>query len=365
MADTLSRNALPGDGPSLPDEFPSVAGPSSRVSASARATASTLTGFRVLATGSYAPPEAVTNEALGELGYDADWIVQRTGIRARRRVAETVSASDLAYEAARACLDAADATPEEIDLILVATMTPDHKTPSTACLLQARLGATAPAMDLNAACSGFVYAMVTGGMFLQQPGFSRVLVVGTDVMSHLLDPEDRKTFPLFGDGAGAALLGKGSSSQGALAYELGADGTNNELLIVPAGGSREPASCASLEAKSHFLRMDGRPVFKWAVRTIRESCERVLREAGVAPEEVDLVVLHQANQRILDAASSELGFLPERNFMNLDRYGNTSAGSIPLALDEAAREGRIGPGSRVLLCGFGAGLTWGTMLLRW
>lgn len=358
MADTLSRNALP-------DEYPSVAGPTSRVGTSARAAASTLTGFRVIATGSYAPPESVTNEALGDLGYDADWIVQRTGIRARRRVAEKVSASDLAYEAAKACLEAADATPEEIDLILVATMTPDHKTPSTACLLQARLGATAPAMDLNAACSGFVYAMVTGGMFLQQPGFGRVLVVGTDVMSHLLDPEDRKTFPLFGDGAGAALLGKGPATQGALAYELGADGTNNELLIVPAGGSREPATCESLEAKSHFLRMDGRPVFKWAVRTIRESCERVLREAGVAPEEVDLVVLHQANQRILDAASSELGFLPQRNFMNLDRYGNTSAGSIPLALDEAAREGRIGPGSRVLLCGFGAGLTWGTMLLRW
>jgi 3-oxoacyl-[acyl-carrier-protein] synthase-3 len=210
-----------------------------------------------------------------------------------------------------------------------------------------------------------MYALVTGLQFVKAGSAERVLVIGADTNSRIVDPQDRKTYPLFGDGAGAVLLGPGSSHQGALAYTLGADGSGAQLLRVPGGGSREPLSSSALLAGQQYIKMDGKGVFKWAVRLLSDTIQQSVRHAGMSVSDLDLVVLHQANIRIIEAAREALELPPERLVVNLDRYGNTSAGSIPLALCEAHRAGRIGPGSRVLLCGFGAGLAWGTALLQW
>jgi len=322
-------------------------------------------GVQVLATGSYAPATIVTNEDLRPLGYDPDWILQRTGIHERRRAAADQATSDLACEAARRCLEQADVSPRDVDLILFATMTPDMPAPATACLLQRQLGATAPAMDLNAACAGFMYALVTGMHFVQGGFFQRVLVVGADCMSRAVDPLDRKTFPLFGDAAGAVLLGKGGRHQGLLSYTLGADGASGDVLCTPAGGSREPITPEVLAARRQFLRMEGRAVFKWAVRTVSEAMHDVLQHATLEPDAVDLVVMHQANIRIIDAAMNDLRIERNRLLVNLDRYGNTSAASIPLVLDEAYRDGLICEGRRLLLAGFGAGLAWAAGVFQW
>ncbi len=220
-------------------------------------------------------------------------------------------------------------------------------------------------MDLNAACSGFVYSLVTGAQFVATGGSKCALIIGADTLSRILDPADKKTFPLFGDAAGAVVIGKGTDKQGLLSYTLAADGSGGPLLCVPGGGSREPSSPEMVAAKRQFLAMDGRPVFKWAVRTVSESLQQAIDGAGLTAKDIDLVVLHQANIRIIDAAVADLGFDPEKVQVNLDKYGNTSAGSIPLALDEAQREGRIKRGDNVLMCGFGAGLTWGTAVLKW
>jgi 3-oxoacyl-[acyl-carrier-protein] synthase-3 len=324
-----------------------------------------LTGVQILATGAYTPATVVRNEDLQQWGYDANWILQRTGICERRRAAAHEATSDLAYQAARQCLENASVAPREVDLILLATMTPDMPCPSTACLLQRCLGATAPAMDVNAACAGFIYALVTGMQFIKTGACRRVLVVGADVMTRAVDPQDRKTFPLFGDGAGAVLLGAGAASQGFLAYTLGADGTSADVLCTPAGGSREPITPDVLAARRQFMRMDGRAVFKWAVRTVHETLRDVLAHAQLTPDDVDLVVLHQANIRIIDAAVADLGVGRSRVFVNLDRYGNTSAASIPLVLDQACRSGDISRGKRLLMAGFGAGLTWGAGVFAW
>jgi len=324
-----------------------------------------LTGVQILACGAYAPPQIVTNADLGALGYDPDWIVQRTGILARRRAADGVAASDLAYEASTRCLAAVAVDPAEIDLIVVATMTPDSPIPSTACQLQRRLGSRAAAVDIGAACAGFMYALVIGAQFIKTATARRVLVVGSDVMTRTIDPSDKKTFPLFGDGAGAVLLGPGSDEQGLLAYSLGADGRGTELLSIPGGGSREPLTCESIAAGRQFIQMDGRAVFKWAVNLLVDSVRSVIAGAGLTTDDLALVILHQANRRILDAAAETLGIAPQKMVINLDRYGNTSAGSIPLALDEVLACGRLRRGDAVLLSGFGAGLSWGTAVLRW
>lgn len=324
-----------------------------------------ITGVRVLGTGSYAPEQVIRNEDLQVLGYDPDWILQRTGIRERRRAAAAEATSDLAYHAARKCLEDADVSPEALDLIIVATMTPDMPSPATACQLQCRLGSPAAAFDMNAACSGFMYALITGMQFLKTGVMQRVLVVGADLMSRTIDPEDRMTFPLFGDGAGAVLLGASDGQQGLLSFLLGADGSGGDLLCIPGGGSREPLTPETLAARRQFMTMDGRQVFKWAVRTCSDVMKQTVEDASLAPGDIDLVVLHQANIRIIDAAVDNLGVPRERIFVNLDRYGNTSAGSIPLALDEAFRAGRIHTGDNLLLCGFGAGLTWAAGVLRW
>lgn len=324
-----------------------------------------VTGVRIAATGSSVGAEVVTNEDLAALGCDSEWIVRRTGIRERRRASDEVATSDLCYEAATECLKRARVSVDQIDLIIVATITPDHATPSTACHLQRRLGAIAPAMDVNAACAGFMYGLVTGSQFIAAGNNRCVLVVGADLMSRTINPNDKKTYPLFGDAAGAVLLTPGQAGGGILSYQIGSEGCGGEMLCIPAGGTRQELTPEAHQQGLQYLTMDGRNVFKWAVRIFDESANQVLNDGGVDASELDLVVLHQANQRIIDSAVSNLNMSRDKVFVNLDRYGNTSGASIPLALDEAAQAGKIQRDDLVLLCGFGAGLAWGTALLRW
>lgn len=324
-----------------------------------------ISGVRVAATGSYIPEEIVTNEDLAALGCDSEWIIRRTGIRERRRAADQQATSDLCYHAAKRCMDNAGVTEQDIDLILVATITPDHPTPSTACHLQRRLGAVAPAMDVNAACAGFMYGLVTGSQFVATGNSQCALVIGADVMSRTINPDDKKTYPLFGDAAGAVILKPDEAAKGISSYQLGSEGCGGEMLCIPSGGTRTPLTPKGFEEGLQFLNMDGRNVFKWAVRVVDESAKEVLSHAQVEASDLDLVILHQANQRIIDSAVSDLDVAREKVFVNLDRYGNTSGASIPLALDEAVHEDRIARGDQVLLCGFGAGLAWGTALLHW
>ena len=326
-----------------------------------------IAGVKVAATGSYAPEKVVTNEDLAALGCDSEWIIRRTGIHERRHASADQATSDLCYEAAIRCMNKAGVSVDDIDLIIVATMTPDHPTPSTACHLQRRLGAIAPAMDLNAACAGFMYGLITGSQFISTGNNRCVLVVGADLMSGTVNPDDKKTYPLFGDAAGAVLLTPDDevTDSGILAYQMGSEGCGGELLCVPAGGTRQELTPEMHEQGKQFLAMDGRNVFKWAVRLIDESTKQVLQKAKLDPDELEIVVLHQANQRIIDSAVSDLNLEREKVFVNLDKYGNTSGASIPLALDEAVSAGKIKRNDLVLLCGFGAGLAWGTALLRW
>lgn len=322
----------------------------------------------IAATGSYVPDQIVTNEDMASLGCDSEWIVQRTGIHQRRKARDDQASSDLAFEAALRCLASAEVDPTEVDLVLCATMTPDHVTPSTACLLQKRLGCIAPAFDVSAACSGFMYALVTGSLFIRAGSARNALIVGCEVMSRTVNCNDLKTYPLFGDGAGAALLQSCPSGQkdttGLISYTLGSEGETS-ALCVHAGGSREPLTAQSFGDGRQYLSMDGRTVFKWAVRIVADSSRDVLAAAGLSPADVDLVILHQANIRIIDAAVEHFGIARDKVFVNLDKYGNTSAASIPMALDDANRQGLLNRGDIVLLCGFGAGLSWGTALLRW
>lgn len=334
-------------------------------------------GVQILATGSYVPDQIVTNEDLAALGCDSDWIVRRTGILERRKAASDQATSDMALEASKRCLAAAGIRPDQIDLILVATITPDHPTPSTACFLQRHLGAIAPSMDINAACGGFMYGFITAAQFVASGASRYALVVGADLMSRTVDPDDKKTYPLFGDAAGAALIGPSSlatdasssepqqSSSELLAFTLGSEGCGGEMLCIPAGGSRHLLSPEAWSEGKQYLRMDGRGVFKWAVRTVADSATDLLAATNLQPADLDLIILHQANQRIIDSAVDDLGVPREKVFVNLDRYGNTSAASIPLALDEAVSMGRLKRGDLVLLSGFGAGLAWGTALLRY
>ncbi|MGB7324655.1 MAG: beta-ketoacyl-ACP synthase III [Rubripirellula sp.] len=325
-----------------------------------------VAGVRVAATGSYVPDQIVTNEDLAALGCDSEWIVRRTGIHQRRRAADDQATSDLCYEAAIRCMDEADVKADDIDLIIVATITPDHQTPSTACHLQRRLGATAPAMDVNAACAGFMYAMITAAQFIAAGNNKCVLVVGADLMSRTVNPDDKKTYPLFGDAAGAVLLiADEENTEGILSYQVGSEGCGGDMLCIPAGGTRTPLTPQIYDDGLQYLTMDGRNVFKWAVRVFDESAKNVLADAGIESEQLSMVILHQANQRIIDSAVSDLNVSADKVFVNLDRYGNTSGASIPLAIDEAVRGGKMKRGDLVLLCGFGAGLAWGTALMRW
>jgi 3-oxoacyl-[acyl-carrier-protein] synthase III len=324
-----------------------------------------LTGVQVVGTGSYVPERVITNEALASLGCDADWIIQRTGIRERRHAPPEISTSDMAVAAAERCLKSADIDPRDIDLLVLATLSPDYLLPATAAAVQYRLGLNCAAMDVSAACAGFMYALVTGMQFVATGSSKCALVIGADTNSRVMNPDDKKTFPLFGDGAGAVLLAKGSSEQGLLSYTLGADGSGEQLLVRPSGGSRVPLETGSRNGSEWFVKMDGRPVFKWAVRLLEDSSQQVLEAGGFKTSDVALWLFHQANIRILDAAADALAIDRSRIETHIDRYGNTSAGSVPIALDEALRAGRFGRGDLLLLCGFGGGLSWGTALMRW
>jgi 3-oxoacyl-[acyl-carrier-protein] synthase-3 len=324
-----------------------------------------LMGVQIVGTGSFVPENVVTNADLARLGFDADWIVQRTGIRERRHAPHGMSTGDMAVKAAERCLDAAGVNRDEVDLLILATLSPDQLLPATATTVQHRLGLACGAMDLSAACSGFVYALATAMQFVATGCSKRALVIGADANSRVVDPEDKKTYPLFGDGAGAVLLAPGSPEQGALAYTLGADGSGAELLYRPTGGASEPFETCDPANRGWFMKMDGKPVFKWAVRLLDECSRDVVDAAGLELADIDSWLLHQANVRIIDAAIESLGIDRRRVVLHLDRYGNTSAGSIPIALDETLRAGGIRRGHHLLLSGFGAGLTWGTMVFRW
>jgi 3-oxoacyl-[acyl-carrier-protein] synthase-3 len=262
-------------------------------------------------------------------------------------------------------LRAAGRAPEEVDLLVVGTFTPDMAFPSTANLVQDLLDLACPAFDVQAACAGFVFALVTAAQFVGTGNSRCALAIGGDCNSRIINPGDQKSFPLFGDGAGAVLLAPGEPDQGLLAYQLGSDGSGWDLLSRPACGSRIPPSTAVLEQGLHYLTMDGRAVFKWAVRILADSALAVLTHAGCAVRDIRWFIPHQANVRIIHAATDVLGFHRDSVFKNLERYGNTSAGSIPIALDELNRQGRIERGNLLLTSGFGAGLNWGTALLRW
>ena len=327
---------------------------------------SSLLGVQIVATGAYVPQDVVTNERLErEYGFDPAWIEQRTGILARRRALPHQATSDLCIEAARRAIRAARVDAEQIDLLVVGTFTPDYNCPSTACLVQDALGLDAPAFDVQAACSGFVYALTTAAQYVATGNSRLALVVGGDTNTRIVDPHDRRIAPLFGDGAGAVLLARGESHQGFICYQLGADGSGGPLLEMPAGGTRHPACAADLASGRHYLQMDGRSVFKWAVRALTDTIELLLEKSGMSPHEVALYLIHQANIRIINYAMEQLGIPQHKVFNNLHKYGNTSAASIPLAMDEAFRQGRINRGDTLLLSGFGAGLTWGTALFRW
>jgi len=324
-----------------------------------------LTGVQIVGTGSFLPDNVVTNEALASLGCDAEWIIQRTGIRERRHAPPEMSTSDMAVAAAEQCLASCDVPRSEIDLLVLATLSPDYLLPATAPTVQDRLGLNCAAMDVGAACAGFMYALVTGMQYVATGTSKYALVIGSDTNSRVMNPADKKTFPLFGDGAGAVLVTKGSPEQGLLAYTLGADGSGERLLVRPEGGSRASIVPGGEVSLGWFVRMDGRPVFKWAVRLLEDSSQHVLDGAGFTKDDVKAWIWHQANIRILNAASDAMEIDRRRVIRNLDRYGNTSAGSVPIALDEALREGRFSSGDLVVMCGFGGGLSWGTTLMRW
>lgn len=325
-----------------------------------------LTGFRILGTGSYVPEPIVTNRDLEErLGFDGQWIVQRSGIKERRHAPAHMATSDLCYEAVLKAIESAQIDPQDIDLIVVGTFTPDMAFPSVACMLQNRLGLLCGSFDVQAACAGFMYALTVGATFVKAGTSKLCLVVGGDCNSRIVNPNDIKTYPLFGDGAGAVLLAAGGDEEGFLSYQLGSDGSGGDLLCRPACGSRMPPTHESLDADLHYMRMDGRAVFKWAVNTVTDSLTEVLRHAGLTVDDISLFIPHQANIRIINAVSDVLGFTRDRMHNNLDRYGNTSAGSIPIALDEAIAAGRVHRGDKILVTGFGAGLTWGSAVLGW
>lgn len=323
-------------------------------------------GVRVLGTGSYVPDAVVTNDHLHErFGFDSDWIVKRTGILERRHALPHQATSDLCLEAARRCIDQAGVKPSDIDLLLLATFTPDMSFPSTACLVQDALKLTCPAVDLQAACAGFMYAYITGAAYVASGASDLALIIGGDANSRIVNPNDIKTYPLFGDGAGAVLMTRGRKDQGIIAYSLGADGSGGDLLSRPAGGSRMPPAAEYIEKGLHYMHMDGRAVFRWAVAILCDTIQDVLKHARMATSDVDLYIPHQANIRIINAAIDVLRIPRTSVFNNLDRYGNTSAGSVPLALDEAMQENRVKSDDLILLSGFGAGLAWGTALVRW
>ncbi len=317
--------------------------------------------------GSYVPEKILTNADLEKLVETSDeWITSRTGIKERRIAAADEFTSDMAAKAAQRAMDKAGVTADQIDLIIVATCTPDMPFPSTACLVQQKIGARrAAAFDLEAACAGFVYGLEIGQQFIMTRTYDAVLVIGAEKISTIMDWKDRNTCVLFGDGAGAVVLQSRPNSHGLLTAVMGADGTKSELLRVPGGGSRCPATAESVSTNQHFVRMEGKETFKHAVQAMQTAALEALRRCEIDITQIKCVIPHQANRRIIDAVGERLKVRPDQMFVNLEKYGNTSAASVAIALDEAVSSGKIRQGDLIMLVVFGAGLTWGAAVIEW
>lgn len=319
----------------------------------------------IMGTGSYVPERILTNNDLAKIvDTNDEWITTRTGIRERRIAADDEATSDLAFKAAEKAIMDAGIDKNEIELIIVATMTQDHLTPSTAALVQDKLGIKAAAFDVSAACTGFIYGFTAGYSFIKAGIYKKVLVIGAETMSRVIDWEDRGTCILFGDGAGAVVLGEVETG-GFLASHLAADGSGACELIVPAGGSRKAATAETIENREVYLKMNGREVFKFAVKAFPESVENVLTQQNLTADDIDIFIPHQANVRIIESIAKRFNQPLDKFFVNLHKYGNTSGASIPIALDEASKEGRFKKGDKIVATGFGGGLTYGSILFEW
>ncbi|MSR66208.1 MAG: ketoacyl-ACP synthase III [Pedosphaera sp.] len=324
-------------------------------------------GCAITGIGSYVPERILTNEDLVKMVETTDeWITSRTGIKQRRIAAENEHTSDLAARAATKALAYAGVPAAEVDLIIVATITPDMPFPAAACLVQEKIGATrAAAFDLEAACTGFLYGIEVGRQFVNAGVYRNVLVIGAEKLSAIVDWQDRNTCVLFGDGAGAVLLQRRNGSRGILGCKLGSDGSKAHILSMPGGGSRQPASVQSVSSRAHYLQMEGKEVFKNAVVAMGTAAKEVLSNCGLDITQIKCIIPHQANRRIIDAIGERLGATPGQVFINLEKYGNTSAASVGIALDEAVAAGRVQRGDKLLFVAFGAGLTWGAMVVEW
>ena len=321
----------------------------------------------IISTGAYLPSRVLSNAELERMVETSDeWIVSRTGIRERRIAADDEFTSDMGARAAQQALELGGVNPQSLDLIIVATCTGDTIFPSTACYVQSKIGATrAAAFDLQAACSGFLYALVTAEQFIAAGVYRTVMVVGAEKLSSIVNWQDRNTCVLFGDGAGAVILQHREGGRGLLAFDLGADGSQTNILSVPAGGCRLPITPEVIDQRLHFLQMSGKEVFKYAVNAMNRSAEECLEKAGIKPAQIRWFIPHQANQRIVDAVAQRMNVGLERFIINLDRYGNTSSACMPIALHETAMAGKLQRGDLVLMVSFGGGLTWASTVLEW
>ncbi len=320
----------------------------------------------ILGLGCYLPPKKITNSDLEKIVDTTDeWITTRTGIKERRMASSEVASSDLGLEAAMAAINDAGLKPEDIDLIITATVTPDMLFPATACIIQDKIGArNTAAFDINAACTGFVFGVIIAQQFVNAGIYTHVLVVGTEKLTSIVDWQDRSTCVLFGDGAGACVIGR-SKDKRILSSFMGADGSGGDLLKVPAGGSRLPATAETVKDKLHFLKMEGNEVFKIAVRIMTKAANQAVTKTGLKCSDIDLLIPHQANIRILMAVAKRLGLPEEKIFLNIEKYGNVSAASTAIALVEASQQKRIKKGDNIVLVAFGGGLTYGATVIKW
>lgn len=322
---------------------------------------------KVTGLGAYLPEKVLTNADLEKMVDTSDeWITTRTGIKERRLVAENEAASDLGAKAAMEAISEAKLKPEDIELIIVATITPDMQFPSTACLVQAKIGARkAACFDINAACSGFIYGLIVAEQFIKTGIYTNALVIGAEVMSSVTDWQDRNTCVLFGDGAGACVLEASDDTSGIISSYLSSDGTQGELLLIPAGGSRMPASENTVKKRLHYLKMFGSEVFKLAVKAMADAAQKALEKAGLGCPDVNCLIPHQANVRIIEAMAKRIGLSLDKIYLNIEKYGNMSSASTAVGFYEAVKQGRIRKGDIVVLVAFGSGLTWGACVLKW
>ncbi len=321
----------------------------------------------ILGIGSFIPPKKLTNFDLEKIvDTNNEWIITRTGIKSRHIADEHTSASDLATEAALKALKDADIKADEIDLIIVATATPDMAFPSTACIVQNNIKATkSAAFDLAAGCSGFIYGLVVAKQFIATGVYKKILLIGAEALSKVVNWNDRNTCVLFGDGAGAVVIGPTEEGKGILSECLGADGEGGKFLTIPAGGSRMPTTLETVKGDLHYIKMDGSEVFKFAVRIMNKASMEAIEKSGYGIEDIDYLIPHQANIRIIESAAKKLKLPMDKVHVNLDKYGNMSAASIPIALDEAVKEGKVKENDIIVMVGFGAGLTWGSCVIKW